>query len=348
MAEILVYGTTVLSFGAVGDGVTDDTEAFRAAFASGESLIVVPYGKGTYVIKQPLTLPSGVILECHERATIRFAGIQAAPSAQNIRIRGGRWEMTESGTDAAFRFSDAHGVTLEKVQISGSAPSLLCFDGCSDICLEELRFRADKGSAGLRFCGANDNITLRGLTAKKTAAAIEFMPSAVVSNFVGFDMHANNCARILSANGAALDNCRLDTVRGDAYEQAIDFCGCTFNKVSIRHCSLCDTYIRLADNRFLSFHMADFVRENDLEADISAHTLTISGSDAVVICDGIDLDSLIHAKKLSPKSKATFARMYSTAMEKHIYTTEITLGKHESYVFSSGGFEALEIFEPRT
>jgi hypothetical protein len=51
---------SVLDFGALGDGSTDDTAAFLATIASGADEIRVP--RGTYILTGTLTLPDGVRL----------------------------------------------------------------------------------------------------------------------------------------------------------------------------------------------------------------------------------------------------------------------------------------------
>jgi hypothetical protein len=53
---------SVKDFGAVGNGVTDDTAAFTAALASGAMCIYVPYTANQYVITGALSVPRGVIL----------------------------------------------------------------------------------------------------------------------------------------------------------------------------------------------------------------------------------------------------------------------------------------------
>lgn len=51
----------VKDFGALGDGVTDDTAAINAALSSGAKLVYFPVG--TYVVSSQLTVPPGVCLE---------------------------------------------------------------------------------------------------------------------------------------------------------------------------------------------------------------------------------------------------------------------------------------------
>ena len=100
MAENLIYGKTIFDFGAVGDGKTDDTDAFVCAFGSNETLICIPYGK--FIIKKELRVKSGVKVVCHPNAEIEFCGILAL-DAIGINISGGIWNnvATDSG---AFDF----------------------------------------------------------------------------------------------------------------------------------------------------------------------------------------------------------------------------------------------------
>ena len=59
--DALDDGGSVKTFGAVGDGATDDSAAFIAALASGLSVISVPAGK--YVISETIEIPAGVTLQ---------------------------------------------------------------------------------------------------------------------------------------------------------------------------------------------------------------------------------------------------------------------------------------------
>lgn len=53
---------SVKDFGAVGNGVTDDTAAFAAALASGAMRVYVPFTGNEYIITSALSVPRGVIL----------------------------------------------------------------------------------------------------------------------------------------------------------------------------------------------------------------------------------------------------------------------------------------------
>lgn len=52
--------TNVLSMGAKGDGVTDDTAAFNKSLNSGSSIVFVPFGR--YLLSSTITVPPGVSL----------------------------------------------------------------------------------------------------------------------------------------------------------------------------------------------------------------------------------------------------------------------------------------------
>lgn len=62
------YGAQAVSYGATGNGVTDDTSALNAALASGYKRVLV--GDGTYKISSPITVPAGVELVLSPGATI--------------------------------------------------------------------------------------------------------------------------------------------------------------------------------------------------------------------------------------------------------------------------------------
>lgn len=55
---------SITSFGATGNGTTDDTAAFKAALSSGADYLIVPYGQaGRYLISSSLTIPSNIIIQ---------------------------------------------------------------------------------------------------------------------------------------------------------------------------------------------------------------------------------------------------------------------------------------------
>jgi len=84
---------SVKDFGAVGDGVTDDTVAVQAAIDSGAKQLVFPAG-GTYYFASAVQITTDVVLECHG-ATLIGAGwnsnddIFQLTAAANVSLLGG-------------------------------------------------------------------------------------------------------------------------------------------------------------------------------------------------------------------------------------------------------------------
>lgn len=72
---------SVNEFGAVGDGVTDDTESIRAAFSSGASAIYFELGK--YYVTEPIDIPATV-----EYIHFMFSDIVAGESLSNMTDDG--------------------------------------------------------------------------------------------------------------------------------------------------------------------------------------------------------------------------------------------------------------------
>lgn len=98
---------SVKDFGAVGDGVTDDTAAFATALASGAMRIYVPYTASQYVITGALSVPRGVILygdtldqpgilcKTSTAGDIVFFTVTGNTQLENLRIYG---DSATSGT----------------------------------------------------------------------------------------------------------------------------------------------------------------------------------------------------------------------------------------------------------
>jgi hypothetical protein len=126
---------SVLAFGAVGDGVTDDTAAFNAALASG-CLVTVP--GGTFLIAGQLTAPSGagIIGECRLNTILRFtsnvAGALITAQGENMFST---FRITYGGTNFTTNtvFSITGSTTLIEnmlMQSSDSSPAYgISFDG---------------------------------------------------------------------------------------------------------------------------------------------------------------------------------------------------------------------------
>ena len=85
-------GFNIKLFGAVGDGVTDDTEALKKAIEEADSVsagktVLIP--AGTYLISETLEIPSGVTLEGKANSIIKFGAnhLQMLLNGMNIEIK---------------------------------------------------------------------------------------------------------------------------------------------------------------------------------------------------------------------------------------------------------------------
>lgn len=74
----------VLDFGAVGDGVADDTTKIQAAFDSGAETILIP--DGTYLLTSTLDISSSVAVNASSGAFLDFSGVANAVSFSELSL----------------------------------------------------------------------------------------------------------------------------------------------------------------------------------------------------------------------------------------------------------------------
>jgi parallel beta-helix repeat protein len=139
----------VKSFGAVGDGVTDDTAAIQAAAtaaASGE-LYLPP---GNYRISGTITLPSTITVRGHgavlHQVTNNTPTLRAT-SATAVTIEGLELVGVGSGDTASTAVSAAYGVTARAYGI--------WFDSCSNVKVRDVRLRQHR-NAGIVLWHSSD------------------------------------------------------------------------------------------------------------------------------------------------------------------------------------------------
>jgi len=99
---------TATEYGAVGDGVTDDTSALEALFAdAAESGKAVYFPAGTYMIRRPLTLKSGMEIYGDGENSI----IKKIPAAWH--------KLTDAIETGVYNDDEDHTITLKVDGISG-------------------------------------------------------------------------------------------------------------------------------------------------------------------------------------------------------------------------------------
>ena len=167
VADCLADALTVESFGALGDGVTDDTAAFAAAAASGKPLRL---DGRIYIVNGPLNLSAtGAMVGIAGASIIRR--LQLAPSASWI-------EISASSFDGFGIIFDAGGMA------AADMPAVLVAPTCTALVLAACSFIHATGpsqGAGLNINGTAgsswqinacrfDNNTLHGLQAAGTGS----------------------------------------------------------------------------------------------------------------------------------------------------------------------------------
>ncbi len=114
-ADIATIGIlNVKSYGATGDGVTDDTAAINAALDDAASGTVVIFPAGTYLITAALTPPAGVTIE-GQLAIIKMnnLGLAISVTVNDITIRGLHFTSTNSTSVAIQMYSSTSRLTIE-------------------------------------------------------------------------------------------------------------------------------------------------------------------------------------------------------------------------------------------
>ena len=107
---------SVKDYGAVGDGVTDDTESMERAFADAARMNVSLYvPSGTYMIRRPLTLKSGMEIYGDGNSSV----IKKIPAAWH--------KLTDAISTGVYNDDEDHTITLKVDGVSGYHVGDHCF-----------------------------------------------------------------------------------------------------------------------------------------------------------------------------------------------------------------------------
>ncbi len=173
------HGRTVLDYGARGDGLSDDGEAFQRALAAGPGTVTVP-GKN-YLIGRVLRIGSGVRLRLDPKARLRLAaGVAKTPDDYlitnanpatgdaDIVIEGGCWDGNNAGntrppglfdygcSGAMMHFRNVRGLRLTNLHLHDAEAYHVRLTEVRGFQVEKIRFSAD------RVRHNNDGIHLGG------------------------------------------------------------------------------------------------------------------------------------------------------------------------------------------
>jgi len=107
----------VLDFGAIGNGVANDTVAIQAALNSGSLYVFVP--QGTYKIATTLTIPSGVeIFGCGNSSVLSLAAdtTMLTTTGSNVVIR----DIRLNGNKSTYNGTNNNAIYVNWVSVAGS------------------------------------------------------------------------------------------------------------------------------------------------------------------------------------------------------------------------------------
>ena len=344
MAENLIYGKTVLDFGAKGDGKSDDTEAFIKAFSSTESLICIPFGH--YTVKEELNLKSGVKVVCHPRAVIDFEGITIEEKAFKTIISGGIWNCTHKD-NCAFDLTDSVFCRVENAVITS-------YDCCIGVCggknlyLENLELKSSKQGSCLVFGGDVSFIKLNNVKFADGEKALELASGCYAFSFDTNNIVFDGCEYGFFAKNFILANSYICDISGYTSQNSIHFEGGEIKDTIIKNISVYDGYIYSEGTKFFSLDILEFRRIAVREANAGKYSFVAAKCpDCTLICDGIPLDAVILSKKSVPDVKITAAKLASVSPSVYNYTAELPLDREHTYIIPCGGFESINLFSEK-
>lgn len=188
------YYYNVKAFGAKGDGTTDDTEAFRSAFAAG-SPVVIP--AGTYLITDHLNIPSNM----------KILGYDAVITGTTCPFIFGILSQ-----DYATGYNGVHDVYLRGVTIDmqNATTDCLIMAHAKDIVVENCHFKNNKEHA--IELNSSYNVTIRACTftniapgiANKEAINIDTATQSGAPSIGAWD---NTVSQYVIIDGCVFDNC---------------------------------------------------------------------------------------------------------------------------------------------
>lgn len=137
---------SVIDFGAVGDGQTDDTAAIQSALSSDASKVTIPFGE--YRITSTLLIPSDKTIVASNEAHIILDACDCPSLIANARegyvdkgisIFGGIWDASHTGR-LAMDFNRVRGLSLEGVTAANATGSQIRLSSVDGFNMSRIRF----------------------------------------------------------------------------------------------------------------------------------------------------------------------------------------------------------------
>lgn len=364
MSENLIYGTDLLSYGAVGDAKTDCSVALNKAISDGQSLISIPYGN--YIFKSGLNFSSNVKLSVHPKATLTFdfdskndcacvSNVGAQSVCSGIIITGGIW-VNKTKSDL-FCFDNVKNLTLSGLEIlSQSNESCICLNGVSSFKLKDIYATAQKSDSFIKLCNDCFDGIIKNVKASGFDKALSFghknTESTVLHDIYAHALCFDNCKTLINFDKSCEKVFRvcISDVKGSFFDNALCVL-CPANDIEISDINVYslsksknDACYILTDSECEYLEIQNFTRDSLCESTppIPTAIMKNSGPDCSVIIDGLALDSVIMSKGLSKDVSMTAAKL-SSPHSKYTYTIELDLKSNQTFTLSNTDFETLSI-----
>jgi hypothetical protein len=205
VASITAYteGTSVVEYGAIGDGSTDDTTAFANAIASGAKDLYVP--DGTYLIgsagvnlnvaNQRLTLAPGATIKGN---VAQGAGVRAVltVSASGVAVVGGTINASSLFDEAIYVAAGKTDSLIDGVQLQGgNSNGVLINDACSRTRVRRCKVTMMVGTAISARISSTDTSDI-----VITDNQIDFSSAAVTAHVMGVSLYSPSANVFPQAN----------------------------------------------------------------------------------------------------------------------------------------------------
>lgn len=180
----------VRDFGAIGDGKTDDAEAFAKALSQNAETVLVP--AGVYILSKTLRLKSNTNIVASPKACIRLAaGAQnsrgdflltnddAKNGNENISVTGGVWDGNsmendrgddlfnpKATTGVLFSFMNVKNLSLSSMTVKNPLCYYMRFCKADTVRIENIHFSSEDchiNQDGLHLAGYCSNFVVRNL-----------------------------------------------------------------------------------------------------------------------------------------------------------------------------------------
>lgn len=153
---------TVMAFGAVGDGATNDAAAFAAALA-GTGAVRIPHTQNGFKLTSGITIPAGKKLVFDDGAKLKFSGAMGhcitISAADGVLLKNVEIDASAvTGTDEIIYIENSSDVTVTVKKITGSAT------GRAAVHAKDCPRVKIIGEPGARIVNAKSNaVTVEGL-----------------------------------------------------------------------------------------------------------------------------------------------------------------------------------------